>query len=130
VFTVCPKQECSGSRENQLSAQEIACITEAAALGGVKRVRLWWRAACPPDIPNIVERLCRSRVEEVGNHECDAPRKTSQPLADAGLKRVNISLDTLDADKFKRIARGGNMTVSGRIAAANNAGSPLKLPLS
>jgi cyclic pyranopterin phosphate synthase len=30
-------------------------------------------------------------------------------IADAGLKRINISLDTLDADAFSQIARGGDL---------------------
>jgi cyclic pyranopterin phosphate synthase len=50
-------------------------------------------------------------------------------LANAGLKRVNISLDTLDASKFKRITRGGNIDrLWCGIAAAEDAGlAPLKL---
>jgi GTP 3',8-cyclase len=31
------------------------------------------------------------------------------PLAEAGLKRVNISLDTLNPDKFKRLTRWGKV---------------------
>ena len=29
-------------------------------------------------------------------------------LVDAGIKRINVSLDTLDADAFRSIARGGD----------------------
>lgn len=36
------------------------------------------------------------------------PRK-AQLIADAGLKRINISLDTLDADYFRDIARSGDL---------------------
>ncbi len=32
------------------------------------------------------------------------------PLAQAGLKRVNISLDTLDPEKYYRITRGGSLS--------------------
>jgi cyclic pyranopterin phosphate synthase len=55
--------------------------------------------------------------------------RLAQPLADAGLNRVNISLDTLDRDKFKRITRGGNIDRVWRgIAAAEHAHlAPLKL---
>jgi cyclic pyranopterin phosphate synthase len=55
--------------------------------------------------------------------------KLAQPLANAGLQRVNISLDTLNADKFKRITRGGSIERLWRgIAAAERAGlAPLKL---
>ena len=35
--------------------------------------------------------------------------RMAQPLADAGLERVNISLDSLDADKFRLIIPGGDI---------------------
>lgn len=119
-------------RENQLSAQEIACITEAAAQGGVKRVRLTGgEPLVRPDILNIVARLASiPGIEEVSlTTNAMLLEKLARPLADAGLKRVNISLDTLDADKFKRITRGGSIDRFWRgIAAAEDAGLvPLKL---
>jgi cyclic pyranopterin phosphate synthase len=51
------------------------------------------------------------------------------PLAEAGLKRVNISLDTLDPDKFRKITRGGDITkVLTGITAAKEAGLiPIKI---
>jgi cyclic pyranopterin phosphate synthase len=50
-------------------------------------------------------------------------------LKKAGLKRVNISLDTLDPDKFKRITKRGDLTkVLEGIQAAKNYGlDPIKL---
>lgn len=55
--------------------------------------------------------------------------RLAQPLADAGLRRVNISLDTLDRDKFTRITRGGEIDRVWRgIAAAEQAYlTPIKL---
>jgi cyclic pyranopterin phosphate synthase len=55
--------------------------------------------------------------------------RLAQPLADAGLTRVNISLDTLDRDKFKRITRGGEIDrIWKGIAAAEQAHlAPIKL---
>jgi cyclic pyranopterin phosphate synthase len=51
------------------------------------------------------------------------------PLAEAGLKRVNISLDTLNPDKFKRLTRWGKLEdVWNGIRAAEEAGlTPIKL---
>jgi GTP 3',8-cyclase len=56
-------------------------------------------------------------------------RKLAQPLADAGLARCNISVDTLDAEKFKRITRWGKVDdVMAGIYAAEEAGLlPIKL---
>jgi cyclic pyranopterin phosphate synthase len=55
------------------------------------------------------------------------PRLALQ-LAEAGLQRVNISLDTLDAEKFQRLTRCGNLVdVWKGIRAAEQAGLvPLK----
>jgi cyclic pyranopterin phosphate synthase len=50
-------------------------------------------------------------------------------LADAGLHRVNISLDTLDPDRYERLTGGGDIErVLAGIAAAKEAGlNPIKL---
>jgi len=53
----------------------------------------------------------------------------AQPLADAGLNRINISLDTLRPDRFKQIARRGDLArVLAGIDAARSAGiGPIKI---
>ncbi|HEX9028827.1 MAG TPA: GTP 3',8-cyclase MoaA [Anaerolineales bacterium] len=55
--------------------------------------------------------------------------KLARPLADAGLQRVNVSLDTLDPAKFRRLTRWGSLEqVWEGIEAAEQAGlTPLKL---
>jgi cyclic pyranopterin phosphate synthase len=55
--------------------------------------------------------------------------KLARPLADAGLQRANISIDTLNPDKFHRITRWGHIDDVWRgIRAAEAAGlTPLKL---
>jgi cyclic pyranopterin phosphate synthase len=55
--------------------------------------------------------------------------KLALPLAKAGLKRVNISIDTLDEEKFRRLTRWGTVDdVWEGIQAAEDAGlSPVKL---
>jgi cyclic pyranopterin phosphate synthase len=53
----------------------------------------------------------------------------AHPLAQAGLQRVNISLDTLDADKFQTLTRWGSLKdVWSGIHAAEEAGlTPIKI---
>lgn len=52
----------------------------------------------------------------------------ARPLAEAGLTRLNISLDTLDAKKFRQLTRWGNVDdVMRGIRAAEEAGFPIKL---
>jgi cyclic pyranopterin phosphate synthase len=55
--------------------------------------------------------------------------KLAGPLADAGLQRVNVSIDTLDPEKFKRLTRWGKLEdVWSGILAAEKAGlTPVKL---
>ncbi len=55
--------------------------------------------------------------------------KFSQPLFDAGLQRINISLDTMDAAKYKAVTRLGDISmVLKGIEAAKKAGlAPIKI---
>jgi cyclic pyranopterin phosphate synthase len=55
--------------------------------------------------------------------------RLAYPLAEAGLQRVNVSLDTLDADKFHRLTRWGELEdVWKGIQAAEAAGlTPIKI---
>jgi cyclic pyranopterin phosphate synthase len=49
--------------------------------------------------------------------------KLAEPLKKAGVKRINISLDSLDADKFKKVTRVGDLDVVLKgIQAAKKAG--------
>jgi GTP 3',8-cyclase len=54
--------------------------------------------------------------------------KVAQELADCGVKRINVSLDTLDPDRFKAITRWGEFDqVEAGIAAAEKAGLQVKI---
>ncbi|MCL4125448.1 UNVERIFIED_CONTAM: hypothetical protein GTU68_016780 [Idotea baltica] len=54
--------------------------------------------------------------------------KYADELAACGVKRINVSLDTLDTDKFARITRWGRLTqVLNGIDAALNAGLRVKI---
>jgi cyclic pyranopterin phosphate synthase len=52
----------------------------------------------------------------------------AQPLAEAGVKRINVSLDTLNADLFRTLTRGGDLAkVMAGIDAAQAAGLRVKI---
>jgi GTP 3',8-cyclase len=55
--------------------------------------------------------------------------RLAQPLAEAGLQRVNISIDSLDPEKFRRLTRWGSLEeVWAGLQAAEQAGlTPIKL---
>jgi len=120
------------ARADQLSVEEIVRVVETAAQGGVKRVRLTGgEPLVHPNIIQIVRRIASiQKIEEVSlTTNAMLLERLAQPLADAGLSRVNISLDSLEADKFRRITRGGEIDRVWRgIAAAEAAHlAPLKL---
>lgn len=56
-------------------------------------------------------------------------KKLAQPLKEAGLQRVNISLDSMDAERFKKLTRWGTLDqVWEGILAAEKAGlTPVKI---
>lgn len=84
-----------------------------------------------PNIVGLVQEMCAtSGVSELSMTTNGLLlRKIAKPLADAGLARCNISIDTLDAEKFKRITRWGKIDdVMAGIYAAEEAGLlPIKL---
>ncbi len=55
--------------------------------------------------------------------------KFAKPLYDAGLKRINVSLDTIDALQFSKITRGGNIaeTLTGIKVAQEVGFKPIKI---
>jgi cyclic pyranopterin phosphate synthase len=112
--------------------EEIVRVVETAAQGGVKRVRLTGgEPLLHPNIVEIVHRIASiQNIEEVSlTTNAMLLERLAQPLADAGLMRVNISLDSLNPDKFRRITRGGEIDRVWRgIAAAERAHlAPIKL---
>ncbi|MFH0908741.1 MAG: GTP 3',8-cyclase MoaA [bacterium] len=55
-------------------------------------------------------------------------RQLAGPLARAGLRRINVRLDTLDPEKFRRMSRRGNLDeVWAGILAAEEAGLDIKI---
>jgi cyclic pyranopterin phosphate synthase len=120
------------ARKDQLSAEEIVRVVVPMAQAGLTRIRLTGgEPLIRPDIIKIVARLAAiPGIQEISlTTNAMLLERLAQPLADAGLKRVNISLDTLNADKFKRITRGGVLDHVWRgIAAAERAQlTPIKL---
>ncbi|MCA6224862.1 MAG: GTP 3',8-cyclase MoaA [Phenylobacterium sp.] len=50
------------------------------------------------------------------------------PLAEAGVRRINVSLDTLDPDRFRKLTRGGDLArVLAGLEAARAAGLSVKI---
>ncbi len=113
-------------RGDFLSYEEIAAVVREAAALGLTKIRL---TGGEPLIKKDLDVLIKSikavpGVEEVAlttNGTLLAP--LARALKAAGLDRLNISLDTLDPEKYRRITRGGDIGYARRgIAAAGRAG--------
>ena len=118
-------------RRDLLTFEEIERVLTIFAGLGVRRVRLTGgeptvraevvdlvaRIAALPDIEQVVMTSNGHRFPEL-----------AEPLARAGLVEVNISIDTLDAEKFRRLTRRGDLDrVVAGIDAALAAGMKVKL---
>ena len=92
--------------DDLLTTNELLTVIEVAVEQGINEVRLTGgEPLLRPDIVEIVDRIAGLK---------NAPRLTlttnglklkelAQPLAKAGLNRINISLDTLSRERFKKL---------------------------
>ena len=116
--------------EDVLSLEEIAEIAEAAVALGVKKIRLTGgEPLVRRGIVELVERLSALPVELAMTTNGILLPGMAAALKTAGLNRVNISLDTLDPEKYRKITRGGDLSAAlAGIRAAEDAGlTPVKL---
>ena len=120
-------------KEQRLSYEEILKIARVAVGLGVSKIRL---TGGEPLLDKRIDRLVSGLAEIPGvddlalttNAMLLAP--VAQKLADAGLHRVTVSLDSLDEDVFRLMSggRGELGKVMDGIAAAQRAGlSPIKI---
>jgi cyclic pyranopterin phosphate synthase len=95
-----------------LQDDELVLLIEIAAELGVHKIRLTGgEPTVRPRITELVRRI--ARIPGI----TDLAMTTNgllldmlaPPLAEAGLNRLNVSLDTLDPTKFSRITRGGQV---------------------
>lgn len=111
---------------DMLSLEELAEIAEACVRCGVKKIRL---TGGEPLVRRGIVELCRQLRAIPGLEELCLttngsllPQLTA-PLREAGLDRLNISLDTLRPDRFSEMTRLGSLSeVLSGIRAAENAG--------
>ncbi|MCF6290154.1 MAG: radical SAM protein [Desulfobacterales bacterium] len=116
-----------------LRYEEIEQIARVAVGLGITRIRLTGgEPLVRKNITWLVERLAAipglAELSMTSNGSLLTP-ELARGLKGAGLDRINISLDTLDQDRFAGLTRGGNIDeVLGGIAAAKAAGlEPVKI---
>ena len=117
-----------------LSLEELERICAAFIRKGVKRIRITGgEPLVRRNAMSLIEKL-GARIGQGGLDEVTLTTNGSQlarfaePLVDAGVRRINVSLDTRDAERFAKITRWGDLgQVLGGIDAALNAGLKLKI---
>ncbi len=115
-----------------LQDDELLRLVRLATTIGFDRVRLTGgEPTVRPNLVNLVAGIAAMPGLREIAMTTNAMRleKLAGPLARVGLKRVNISIDTLDAERFHKITRFGKLEQVWRgIQAAERAGlSPIKL---
>ncbi len=119
-------------RQSLLSFEEIERFVRVAASMGVDKIRLTGgEPLVRRDLSTLIERISRiPGIKDVGlttNGILLAP--LAKDLWDAGLRRINVSLDTLDPHKFKELTRrtGLESVIEGILAAKAAGFDPVKI---
>jgi len=121
-------------KRDLLTLEELDRLSSAFIDRGVRRLRL---TGGEPLVRKNIMHLVRSLSRHLASGALDELTLTTNgsqlarhaaELADCGVKRLNVSLDTLDPDKFRHITRWGDLgRVLEGIRAAQAAGIKVKL---
>lgn len=129
-----PEQQTFLPHPELLDYSEIALLANRFIAHGIRKIRL---TGGEP----LVRRDIGVLIRELGNHvhadRLDELTLTTNGsrlsefapiLADAGVKRINVSLDSLDPDRFRAITRGGQLAqVLSGISVAREHGIAIKI---
>lgn len=121
-------------RRDLLTLEELDRLCAVFVERGAKKLRITGgEPLMRRDILNLFQRLSRhlasGMLEELTlTTNGTQLERFARALADSGVKRVNVSLDTLDAGRFRQLTRtGDHARVLAGIEAARGAGLAVKL---
>jgi cyclic pyranopterin phosphate synthase len=100
-------------------------MVEGLVRAGVRRVRLTGgEPLLSPFVVDVVRHLGTLGLDDVAlTTNATRLATLARPLRDAGLRRINVSLDSLDPDRFRTMTRGGDLGgVLAGIAVAREVG--------
>ena len=103
---------CKKSHADMLSEDELILAVEAAASLGIRKIRI---TGGEPLVKKNIVSICRRAAAVTGIQEvCLTTNGILLPqlgkdLKAAGVKRINLSLDTLDPDKYSYMTRLGKL---------------------
>ena len=121
-------------KKDLLSLEELDRLCTAFIDKGVRKLRLTGgEPLVRKNIMHLIRQLSR-HLDSGALEELTLTTNGSQlsrfadELADCGVRRINVSIDTLDPDKFRQITRWGDLAkVMEGIEAAERAGLKIKL---
>jgi cyclic pyranopterin phosphate synthase len=121
-------------KRDLLTLEELERVSAAFIRKGVKRIRITGgEPLVRRDVMTLIRRL-GARIGSGGLDELTLTTNGRQlvryagQLHDAGVRRINVSLDTLDAGRFRTITRWGDLAeVLAGIDAARDAGLSVKI---
>jgi cyclic pyranopterin phosphate synthase len=120
-------------RQDLLSLEELDRLASAFVARGVRKLRL---TGGEPLVRRNILWLLKALSRHLGDGLDELTLTTNgsqlvryaEALADCGIARINVSLDTLDPDKFRAITRRGDLGgVMSGIEAAHRAGLKIKI---
>jgi len=119
-------------RSELLTLEEIELISQAFVEMGVRKIRI---TGGEPLVRQGIPKLIKGISDLPGLSELNMTTNGSQlphlaePLKDAGLTRLNISLDSLKPDRFKQLTRTGDLdtVIQGIMSAKAQGFSDIKI---
>ncbi|WP_155262854.1 GTP 3',8-cyclase MoaA [Sphingomonas segetis] len=120
-------------KSDVLNLEEIVELADIFIARGVKRIRL---TGGEPLVRKGVDQLVSALGARIGGGLDELTMTTNgtqlahhaQPLFDAGIRRINVSLDSRDPDRFRHITRRGDLIqVLDGIDAADESGIKIKI---
>lgn len=121
-------------KRDLLTLEELERLCSAFVARGVRKIRL---TGGEPLVRKNIMHLVRALGEKVKSGEMDELTLTTNgtqlarfadELAEAGMRRINVSLDTLDPEKFREVTRWGDLKqVMAGLDAAQKAGLQVKI---
>ena len=121
-------------KQDLLSLEELDRLCSAFVARGTRKIRI---TGGEPLVRRGIMTLFRSLSRHLDSGALEEVTVTTngsqlarhaQELADCGVKRINVSLDTLDPEKFKAVTRWGDLAkVLEGIDAAQKAGLAIKI---
>ena len=112
-----PEQQTFLPHRDLLTYDEIMELVERFIAHGIRKIRL---TGGEPLVRRDIEVLIEALGQHVKAGNLDELTMTTNGsrlqqfaplLASAGMKRINVSLDTLDPDAFRQISRGGDLAI-------------------